>query len=97
MRSQTYAAVGNGGAVGGQLDGSEHVVALADGRLCGQAVRPSEAWVILRIFLRAGHDAGTFGQLHPGLRAQSEILRIGIHLLNPQIHACVAEKGVAGT
>ena len=84
MGLQPHAAVGDGGAHGGQLDGGEHVVRLADGRLGGYAVGPVHT-VVFPVLLGVGHGARGFANLHAGGGAQAEVLGIGRKPGNAQV------------
>ena len=95
MRFVARAAVCDHGAVFRKLDRREHIVALADGRLNGEAVIPICA-VALRIRFGVGHDARSLVQFAPGLFAESEQLCIRVHFVNGQHAAHVKEKRVAG-
>ena len=95
MRFVACAAVCNHGAVFRKLDRREHIVALTDGRLNGEAVIPICA-MALRIRFGVGHDARGLVQFAPGLFAESEQLCIGVHFVDSQHAAHIKEKRVAG-
>ena len=83
-----HAVVGQGGRIGGQLDGGDHRVALTDGGLHVQ--RGGVVGIVL-----GGQAAGGLAHLHAGALAQAQLVGVGVVDIAGQAAAHIIEEDVA--
>ena len=88
MGAVAHAVVGQGGRIGGQLDGGDHRVALTDGGLHIQ--RGGVVGIVL-----GGQAAGGLAHLHAGALAQAQLVGVGVVDIAGQAAAHVIEEDVA--